>query len=206
MRHGRRAQFQPMAALNITPLIDVLLVLLVMLILTIPMATHKVAIDLPVAGPPAPTPPDKMHRLDIAANGALTLDGAAVDEAALPARLAPLVADTQALLTINADAASRYDTFDHVLATIKRAGVTRLGFTGNDRFAISRNGGGGRFNRSIPGGFRCARSSSCRSWRGLFAAGCRHQHHGRHQRRGGARTGRHRQLCGQRRGCRDRRR
>ena len=130
-----RVDYQPMSAMNITPLIDVLLVLLVMLILTIPMATHKVSIDLPVAGPPAPTPPDKMHRLDIAASGSLALDGVAVTEASLPARLAPLVADTQSLLTINADPGSRYDTFDHVLVTIKRAGVTRLGFTGNDRFA-----------------------------------------------------------------------
>jgi biopolymer transport protein ExbD len=130
-----RADYQPMAALNITPLIDVLLVLLVMLILTIPMATQKVSIDLPSAGKPAPTPPEKMHRLDIAAGGALMLDGAAIDEAALPARLAPMVADRQALLTINADAASRYETFDRVLATIKHAGVTRLGFAGNERFA-----------------------------------------------------------------------
>jgi len=129
-----RAQFQPMSALNITPLIDVLLVLLVMLILTIPMATQKVSIDLP-AGPPAATPPGKLHRLDIAASGALLLDSAAVDEASLPARLAPVVADPHALLTINADAASRYETFDRVLATIKRAGVTRLGFAGNERFA-----------------------------------------------------------------------
>lgn len=130
-----RAQFQPMSELNITPLIDVLLVLLVMLIMTIPMATQKVSIDLPVAGPPAPTPPDKLHRLDIAASGLLTLDGAAVDLGSLPGRLAPVVADAQSLLMINADAASRYDTFDHVLATIKRAGITRLGFTNNQRFA-----------------------------------------------------------------------
>ena len=130
-----RAQFQPMSALNITPLIDVLLVLLVMLILTIPMATQKVSIDLPSAGPAVPTPPEKMHRLDIAANGSLALDGTAVDEASLPARLAPVVADAQALLTINADAASRYETFDRTLATVKRAGVKRLGFVGNDRFA-----------------------------------------------------------------------
>lgn len=129
-----RAQFQPMSALNITPLIDVLLVLLVMLILTIPMATQKVSIDLP-AGPAKTTQPPTQHRLDIAANGALALDGAAVDEASLPARLAPVVADSDALLTINADAASRYETFDRVLATVKRSGVTKLGFTGNDRFA-----------------------------------------------------------------------
>lgn len=130
-----RAEFQPMSQLNITPLIDVLLVLLVMLILTIPMATQKVSVDLPIAGPPTPIPPEKMHRLDIAATGALTFDGVAIDEAALPARLAPVVADSEALLTVNAAAESRYDTFDHVLATIKRAGVTRLGFARNDSFS-----------------------------------------------------------------------
>ncbi|QDZ06695.1 biopolymer transporter ExbD [Sphingomonas panacisoli] len=130
-----RADYQPMGAMNITPLIDVMLVLLVMLIMTIPMATQKVSIDLPAGPPLGPTPPAKMHRLDITANGSLVLDGAAVDEKSLPARLAPLVADAQSLLTINADAASRYDTFDHTLATIKRAGITRLGFAGNERFA-----------------------------------------------------------------------
>jgi biopolymer transport protein ExbD len=130
-----RAQFQPMSQLNMTPLIDVLLVLLVMMIMTIPMATQKVSIDLPVGAVPArPTPPKKMHRLDIAATGALTLDGVATDEGALPARLGPIVADKEAMLTVNADAASRYETFDRTLATIKRAGVTRLGFVGNDRF------------------------------------------------------------------------
>ena len=129
-----RVNYEPMASINMTPLIDVLLVLLIVMILTIPVMTHKVTIDLPVAGPPAPTPPEKMHRLDIAASGALMLDGVAADEESLPARLAPWAADHQAFLTVNADAQSRYDTFDHVLATIKRAGVTRLGFAGNDRF------------------------------------------------------------------------
>ena len=130
-----RANFDPMASINITPLIDVMLVLLIMMILTIPVMTHKVTIDLPSRGPAPPTPPEKMHRLDIAATGALTLDGVATNETSLPARLVPLVADNQALLTVNADAQSRYETFDRVLATIKRAGVTRLGFAGNDRFA-----------------------------------------------------------------------
>ncbi|MBS0480456.1 MAG: biopolymer transporter ExbD [Proteobacteria bacterium] len=130
-----RADYQPMGSMNITPLIDVMLVLLVMLILTIPMATQKVSIDLPAGGPPTAMPPDKMHRLDITARGSLMLDGVAVEEASLPGRLAPLAADSRSLLTINADPASRYDTFDRTLATIKRAGITRLGFVDNDRFA-----------------------------------------------------------------------
>jgi biopolymer transport protein ExbD len=130
---ARVADHQPIASMNITPLIDVLLVLLVMMILTIPPVTHTVKIDLPSGGP-GPTTQQKMHRLDIAASGALSLDGAAIDEAKLAAGLGPIVADDAALLTINADAASRYEVFDRVLASVKRSGVTRLGFVGTDRF------------------------------------------------------------------------
>jgi biopolymer transport protein ExbD len=130
---SRTADMQPIAAINITPLIDVMLVLLIMMILTLPVMTHKVAVDLP-SGPGKPVSVDKMHRLEIAASGALSLDGAAIAESALPDQLVATMADKDATLTIRADAESRYETFDRVLATVKRAGVTRLGFVGNDRF------------------------------------------------------------------------
>lgn len=130
---SRTVQSQPIAEMNITPLIDVLLVLLIMMILTLPIATHKVAVDLP-SGPGRPVSPDKTHRLEIAASGALSLDGAAIAESALPDQLVATMADKDATLTIRADAAARYETFDRVLATVKRAGVTRLGFVGNDQF------------------------------------------------------------------------
>lgn len=130
---SRTADAHPIAQINITPLIDVLLVLLIMMILTLPVATHTVTIDLP-SGPGKPVSPDKMHRLDIAASGALSLDGAAIAESALPDQLVATMADKEATLTIRADAAARYETFDRVLATVKRAGVTRLGFIGNDQF------------------------------------------------------------------------
>jgi biopolymer transport protein ExbD len=130
---SRTADSQPIAEMNITPLIDVLLVLLIMMILTLPTATHKVAVDLP-SGPGKAVSPDKMHRLEIAASGALSLDGAAIAESALPDQLVAAMADKDATLTIRADAAARYETFDRVLATVKRAGVTRLGFVGNDQF------------------------------------------------------------------------
>ena len=130
---SRTVDSQPIAQINITPLIDVLLVLLIMMILTLPIATHKVAVDLP-SGPGKAVSPDKMHRLEIAASGALSLDGAAIAESALPDQLVATMADKDATLTIRADAAARYETFDRVLATVKRAGVTRLGFVGNDQF------------------------------------------------------------------------
>jgi biopolymer transport protein ExbD len=130
---SRTAASQPIAEMNITPLIDVLLVLLIMMILTLPMATHKVAVDLP-SGPGKEVSPDKMHRLEIAASGALSLDGVAIAESMLPDQLVATMASKDATLTIRADAAARYETFDRVLATVKRAGVTRLGFVGNDQF------------------------------------------------------------------------
>jgi biopolymer transport protein ExbD len=71
----------------------------------------------------------------LGADGRLAWDGAPIADAALPARLTALQRESAADLQIAANAAARYDRFDHVLATIKRAGVTRLGFVGNDRFA-----------------------------------------------------------------------
>ena len=124
---------QPLSALNITPLIDVLLVLIVMLILTIPMVTHKLPVELPGPGKPVTTPPT-VHRIAIARNGALSWDDAALADAALPARLAAMRRENNVQLEIAADGEATYDRFDHVLATIKQAGVTKLGFVGNERF------------------------------------------------------------------------
>lgn len=120
--------------MNITPLIDVLLVLLVMMILTIPIMTHKVPVVLPQPGKGNPLQ-TVIHRVDLSAAGGLAYDGVAIPDAALPARLAGFMAEDNAQLQISADAHARYERFDQTLATIRRAGVTRLGFVGNDRFA-----------------------------------------------------------------------
>lgn len=125
---------QPMATMNLTPLIDVLLVLLVMMIITVPLVTNTVPIDLPQPSR-VDAPDHRFHRLDLAADGRLAWDGAAIADAALPARLAALQREPAADLQIAANAAARYERFDQVLATIKRAGITRLGFVGNERFA-----------------------------------------------------------------------
>lgn len=132
--------YQPIAAINTTPLIDMMLVLLILFIVTIPISTHKVPLDLParVPGPPDPRP---VHRLDIDAAGRTLWDGAAVTMPQLRARLAALAADpADPSLHLNADGAARYETVDQVLADVQRAGVTRLGFINNARFmdAITR--------------------------------------------------------------------
>ena len=121
---------QPLSDLNITPLIDVMLVLLVMMILTLPTVLHKVPIDLPQGyAPPSET---VTHPLVLARDGTVTLDGAALSDAAMPARFKALDADRAALLVMRTDPDARYDRFDRVLAEVKRAGITRLGFAGNE--------------------------------------------------------------------------
>jgi biopolymer transport protein ExbD len=125
----------PISDLNTTPLIDVMLVLLIMFIITIPIATHKVALDLPNGVPPIENKPPVIHRLNQDAAGRLTLDGRPIAETDLGARLAAVKADPDAELHFRTDATTRYEDFDRVLAAVKGAGITRLGLVDNARFA-----------------------------------------------------------------------
>lgn len=119
------------AQINVTPFIDVLLVLLIMLILTIPVATHKLPVDLPTPQDER-VPPATPHQLAIDAGGALYWDGRRIADAELPALLAAAVR-TDVPLAMNPDAQTRYERFEQVLAKVRRAGVTRLGFMGAHR-------------------------------------------------------------------------
>jgi biopolymer transport protein ExbD len=124
---------QPFSAINTTPIIDVMLVLLIMFIITLPLTTHSVKIDLPPDGPSQRDP--EIHRLALDSASRLTWDGAPIGEAALPARLAAFREGRDDFLLFRADAETRYEDFDRVLAHVKRAGIERLGFDRNDRFA-----------------------------------------------------------------------
>lgn len=130
-----KGDFAPIAQINTTPLVDVMLVLLIMFIMIIPTLSHEVPIDLP-GGPPPPGAPPPFHRLDITAAGALLWDGAAIPAASLPARLGAFAADpARPVLHLNADGEARYERVDQVLAQIRGAGVTRMGFVDHHRFA-----------------------------------------------------------------------
>lgn len=119
----------PFSAINVTPFIDVMLVLLIVMILSIPVATHKVPIDLPSGiGRPAIERP---HQLAIDRSGALFWDGGRISDGELPGKLAVLQADPAAVLHMNTDPDARYDRFDAVIAVVKRAGVEKLGFVGH---------------------------------------------------------------------------
>jgi biopolymer transport protein ExbD len=125
---------QPISEINSTPLIDVMLVLLVMLLLSLPMATHKLPVELPGAGAAA-GPPPPVHRLTLDARGTASWDGIPVTGAELGEKLSAFVADpARPVLQMQADAATPYVRFDETLGAVRRAGVETLGFAGNDAF------------------------------------------------------------------------
>ncbi|WP_066721299.1 ExbD/TolR family protein [Sphingomonas pituitosa] len=126
------AEPMPIGAINVTPFIDVMLVLLIVMILSMPMMSHKVPVDLPQGGTSAAD--DATHRLAIDRDGALFWDGARLADAALPARLAALRTDA-AVLQLQTDPEARYERFDTILAAIKRANIAKLGFVGNQPLA-----------------------------------------------------------------------
>ena len=124
----------PISEINTTPLIDVMLVLLIMFIITIPMATHKVPLDLPRPSL-TPLPPRPFHQLEIEANGGLRWNGERLSADQLRGHLGQLAADPATPeLRVHANSEARYERVDQILALIRFAGVQRLGFVGNERY------------------------------------------------------------------------
>ena len=128
----------PMSEMNTTPLIDVMLVLLIMFIITIPIQTHSVGINLPQA--PAdirlPRPDPIKNKVTIDASGIVRWNGMAVDALTLRRYLAQTLAmPVEPELQFQPDAAARYLLVDQTLADIRRAGVTKLGFVGNENYS-----------------------------------------------------------------------
>ncbi|KAF1030134.1 MAG: Biopolymer transport protein ExbD [Burkholderia plantarii] len=119
----------PMAEINMTPLIDVMLVLLVIFIITAPLLTHAIRLDLPkVASAPAPETPATIT-LSIDADGHLFWDAAPVSDAALVARFRAAAAQPKPPeLHLRADAAARYDAIARVMAAAQAAGLAKIGF------------------------------------------------------------------------------
>ncbi|WP_430413829.1 ExbD/TolR family protein [Parasphingorhabdus sp.] len=129
---------EPMMEMNTTPLIDVLLVLLIMFIITIPVQTHAVKIDLPVADD-SPPPPDFIdpvkNKLGITPTNQLIWNETAVTLNQVRTYLAQtksMVPEPE--LQFQPDPLSNYLTVDRALAVIKDSGVTKFGFVGNEQY------------------------------------------------------------------------
>lgn len=127
---------EPMVEMNTTPLIDVMLVLLIMFIITIPIQTHAVKIDLPQNAPPTDSVVDPVkNKVAIDAGGVITWNGSPIDLLTLRQYLQQsLRLPVEPELQFQPNAQTRYVVVDEVLAEIKRAGVTKLGFVGNEQY------------------------------------------------------------------------
>ncbi|MHA6720456.1 ExbD/TolR family protein [Sphingomonas sp. RS6] len=134
---GGRDDGEPMMDMNTTPLIDVMLVLLIMFIITIPIQTHAVKVDLPQPSPDSqntPVEPDK-NKVYIDAQGQVFWNSMPINDVMLRQYLdASLQQSPEPELHFQPDPQARYDVVDRVLAIIKRANVTKLGFVGNEQY------------------------------------------------------------------------
>jgi biopolymer transport protein ExbD len=131
------SETEPMMEINTTPLIDVMLVLLIMFIITIPIQTHAVKLDLPVnsdVSTPPPVDPVK-NKIVISPQNQVFWNGEVVDLV----RLRQYLDITQTMnpipeLHLQPDANARYELVDQVLAVTKHAAVEKMGFVGNEAY------------------------------------------------------------------------
>lgn len=132
---GGQDNGEPMIEMNVTPMIDVLLVLLILFIITIPPQTHAVKVDLPQNTPSNQiVQPDK-NTVSIDAMGQVAWNGTPVNDVTLRQYLdASLALPTEPELHFQPTPDARYEKVDQVLAIIKRSGVTRMGFIGNEQY------------------------------------------------------------------------
>ena len=131
------AEAEPMMEINTTPLIDVLLVLIIMLIITIPPQTHAVKLDLPqnTNAPPPPVEPTK-NKLVITQAGQVLWNGTPVTLTQLRTYLdVSQQMNPVPELHLQPEPNARYELVDEVLAVTKRAKVTKMGFVGNEAYA-----------------------------------------------------------------------
>ena len=129
----------PMMEMNMTPLIDVLLVLLIVFIMSIPVATHAVNIDLPVPNPndvPPPVDPVK-NKIVLTPANEILWNGEPISAGVLVANLqTSLTFAVEPELQFEPEAIASYDLSAQVLNIIKQSGVTKFGFVGNEKYAV----------------------------------------------------------------------
>ena len=134
---SNNSEGEPMMEMNTTPLIDVMLVLIIMLIITIPPQTHAVKLDLPQQNTnqtPPPIDPIK-NKVVVTAAGAVLWNGSPVDMAQLRQYLdITQQMNPEPELHLQPEANARYELVDEVLVVTKAANVGKLGFVGNEAY------------------------------------------------------------------------
>ena len=125
-----------MIDINTTPLIDVMLVLLVMLIITLPIQLHSVNLNMPVGNPPPPLVKPEVIKIDIDNLSRIYWNGEVVsDRVDLEEKLTAAAAQAvQPELHLRPDKAAKYDQVALVLASSQRLGLTKIGIIGSEQF------------------------------------------------------------------------
>jgi biopolymer transport protein ExbD len=136
MSVGSGGESNPMMDINTTPLIDVMLVLLIMLIITLPPLTHAVSMDMPTGKPPEQLVEPEVIELVIDFDGTILWNN---NEVAFGPQLQAYFLDAarkepQPELHLRPNPLAKYDVVAKVLALAQRSGVKRIGFVGNERF------------------------------------------------------------------------
>jgi biopolymer transport protein ExbD len=133
---GESSEPDLMMDINTTPLIDVMLVLLIMLIITIPIQTHAVKLNMPVGNPPPPLKPPEVVRIDVDFDGTVIWNGEVVsDKAGLEQRLKELTErPEQPEVHLRPNKLVSYKSVAMVMASAQRLGVTKIGLVGNEQF------------------------------------------------------------------------
>jgi len=133
---GKSGDPDVMMDINTTPLIDVMLVLLVMLIITIPIQLHSVSLNMPTGNPPPPLVKPEVVKIDVDASGVVYWNGEGVpDRATLEEKLAAAAAQAvQPELHLLPDKEARYEIVAGVMASSQRLGLTKIGIVGSEQF------------------------------------------------------------------------
>jgi len=137
MSVGRGSGGDPevMVDINTTPLIDVMLVLLIMLIITIPIQTHAVKLNMPVGNPPPPPTPPEIVQIDVDFDGTILWSGEQIDLVTLDNRFRAAAAQQiQPEVHLRPNKLVTYKHVAHVMAAAQRLGVTKIGLIGAEQF------------------------------------------------------------------------
>src|ERR1700716_470292 len=133
---GPEADPDVMIDINTTPLIDVMLVLLIMLIITIPIQTHAVKLNMPVGAPPPPPVPPEVVTIEVDFDGPLSGSGRVVpDRQELEERLrAAAEMPDQPEVHLRPNKLVKYESVAMVMASAQRLGLKKIGLIGNEQF------------------------------------------------------------------------
>ncbi|HET7525267.1 MAG TPA: biopolymer transporter ExbD [Burkholderiaceae bacterium] len=135
MQVGQGGSDDVMIDINTTPLIDVMLVLIIMLIITIPIQTHAVKMNMPIAPSAAPPKPPEIVRIDIDFDGTIGWNGTVVQKDELINRLAQVAQmPDQPEVHLRPNKLVTYKVVAMVMANAQRLGVTKIGLIGNEQF------------------------------------------------------------------------